>query len=136
MQKKPSSFNENRSQFMGQKITEYIMSPDRSEIKYSNVMNLNTIIRENLSFMSHIRSSKDLTELIKKKPSDGLKNQIKIIQNNLENNDPFNKTPEGDIVNITAYTSNIRSSMSSSVRPKSGKVGPEKKEKSNFLEET
>ncbi len=100
------------------------MSPIKSkepELKYSPLKNVNNVIKENLSLISHIRLSKDMSGMIANKKGTGsVRNQIKIIQNNLENNDPFNKTPEGDIANLSFITANTKDSSDSkkkSVKP-------------------
>jgi len=104
------------------------MSPIKSsdpELKYSPLKNVNNVIKENLNLISHIRSSKEMSGLISKK-SQSIKNQIKIIQNNLENNDPFNKTPEGDIANLSFITANTKDSYDS--KKKSVKPNTDEKE--------
>jgi len=105
------------------------MSPIKStdpELKYSPLKNVNNVIKENLSLISHIRSSREMSGLISNKKNQSIKNQIKIIQNNLENNDPFNRTLEGDIANLSFITANTKDSYDSkkkSVKPNTDEKG-------------
>lgn len=98
--------------------SEQFLTPSRSSenIKYSPIKNVNNVITENLNLINQIRSSHDSFSSAGPggRSPFSVGNQIKIIHNNLETKDYLNKTPEGDIVNLSFFNGRDSRGFSSS----------------------